>query len=256
MSIAIIPFVDFRQSIKAAMEAVGAQETLARQCRILIKPNLVNASPHPVTTAPACCEALLELVLKWSSAEVVIAEGCGDASLETPEVFAALGYDRLSRKWNVPLMDLNNAPLRRLENPACRLFPEIYLPEIAFTHFIISLPVLKAHSLSDMTGSLKNMIGFAPPKHYAGGFGVWKKAMFHRDMHTAIVELNSYRTPDLTVMDASIGLAEFHLGGPACEPPVGRMIAGVDPLAVDRAAAGFLGLDWRTIGHLRGQTGF
>jgi len=110
--------------------------------------------------------------------------------------------------------------------------------------------VLKAHSLSDITGALKNMIGFAPPKHYSGRFGSWKKAVFHQDVHNAITELNLYRTPDLAVMDASVGLADFHLGGPTCKPPVERIIAGVDPLQVDRAAAGFLNLDWRTIGHL------
>lgn len=250
MSISIVSYTTWRESITAALDGIGAREILARQQRILIKPNLVNDSPHPVTTAPACCEALLLYIRECSTAEVVIAEGCGDAVLETGEVFANLGYEALSRRWNVPLVDLNTASLRRLTNPECRVFPEIYLPEIAFTHFIISVPVLKAHSLSDITGALKNMIGFAPPKHYSGRFGTWKKAMFHEDMHTAIKELNGYRTPDLAVMDASVGLA-FHLGGPTCKPPVGRLIAGVDPLEVDRAAAGFLKLDWRKIGHLK-----
>jgi uncharacterized protein (DUF362 family) len=29
------------------------------------------------------------------------------------------------------------------------------------------------------------------------------------------------------------------------------ILAGADPLAVDRAAAGLLGIDWRGVGHLR-----
>jgi uncharacterized protein (DUF362 family) len=251
VSITVVKFTDWRESIAAALDDIGAGEVLARQEKILIKPNLVNDSPHPVTTAPACCEALVLYIRACSDAEVLIAEGCGDAVLETSEVFANLGYAALSRRHNVSLMDLNTAPLRRLANPACRLFPEIYLPEIAFTHFIISVPVLKAHSLSDMTGALKNMIGFAPPKHYSGRFGSWKKAVFHQDVHNAITELNLYRAPDLAVMDASVGLAGFHLGGPPCDPPVGRIIAGFDPLEVDRAAAGFLNLDWRVIRHLQ-----
>jgi hypothetical protein len=51
-------------------------------------------------------------------------------------------------------------------------------------------------------------------------------------------------------MDASVGLASFHLGGPHCQPPVGRILAGDDPLDLDRKAAGLLGLDWRQIPHL------
>ncbi|MBF0226551.1 MAG: DUF362 domain-containing protein [Desulfobacterales bacterium] len=117
-------------------------------------------------------------------------------------------------------------------------------------NYIMSVPVLKAHSLSEITGSLKNMMGFAPPKYYSGRYGIWKKAVFHNNMHRSIKDLNSYRTPDLTLMDASIGLAEYHLGGPECDPPVNKIIAGFDPLEVDRKAAGFLGLDWRNIGHL------
>ena len=51
-------------------------------------------------------------------------------------------------------------------------------------------------------------------------------------------------------MDATVGLAEFHLGGAHCDPPLGRLIAGTDPLAIDRRGAELLGLDWRDIPHL------
>ena len=47
--------------------------------------------------------------------------------------------------------------LVRLENPDCPVFPEMYLPEIAMSSYLASVPVLKAHSLADLTGSLKNM---------------------------------------------------------------------------------------------------
>ncbi len=130
------------------------------------------------------------------------------------------------------------------------VFPEMYLPEILFTHYLVSVPVLKAHSFSKITGTLKNMIGAAPPKHYSGKYGSWKKAVFHGDMHASITELNLYRTPDLSLMDATIGLPEFHLGGRQCDPPMNKLIAGFDPLEVDRKAAELLGFDWHGINHL------
>ncbi len=74
-------------------------------------------------------------------------------------------------------------------------------------------------------------------------------------MHASIIELNRYVTPDLTVLDGRIGLAEYHLGGPECDPPVRVLLGGFDPVAVDRRAAGVLGLDWRRIGHLMGGAG-
>ncbi len=249
-SIAMVEYTAYNKSIKIAFEQIGADSALAKEKKILIKPNLVNSSPYPITTPPECCEAVINYLKEIADAEIVIAEGCGDKDLETDDIFKILGYTEMAAKYNVPLIDLNYAPLTKLSIPDCPVFPEMYLPEIAFTHYIISVPVLKAHSLSDVTGSLKNMIGFAPPEHYSGQYGIWKKAVFHNNMHQSILDLNRYRTPDLTVMDASIGMAEYHLGGPQCEPPVNKILAGFNPVEVDRMAAGLLGLDWKTIPHL------
>ena len=163
MCVATIGFTSYRESIPEALDALGAGEVLAKQTAILIKPNLVNASPPPVTTPAACCEAVVEYVKARSPAELMIGEGCGDSVLETDEVFDRLGYREMAARVGVPLLDLNYAPLRKLTNPDCPVFPEMYLPEIAFTHFIISVPVLKAHSLAVITGTLKNMPPVSSP---------------------------------------------------------------------------------------------
>ena len=246
-----IEFVSYAESVPAALDAVGAAEVLKRQTAVLVKPNLVNASPFPITTPPECVEAVIEYVRSCSQAEIVVGEGCGEMSLETPEIFDRLGYAELARRCGVELVDLNHAALVKLKNDDCPVFKGMYLPAIATSHFLISVPVLKAHSLSEMTGALKNLIGLAPPKHYSGRHGSWKKAVFHGRMHQSIVDLNRYRTPDLSLVDASVGMADHHLGGAHCDPPLGKLIAGFDPVAVDRRGAELLGLDWRSVGHLR-----
>ena len=156
----------------------------------------------------------------------------------------------MAEKFGINLVDLNYEPLIMLENPDCSVFPKIHLPKIAFNHFIISVPVLKAHSLAGMTGSLKNMMGFAPPKYYSGKYGFWKKAVFHGQMQQSVIDLNRYLVPNLSVMDCSIGMAEFHLGGAQCNPPVNKIIASFDPWEVDRTAAELLKLDWKDIEHI------
>lgn len=245
-----VPFRSFERSIAEALDALNAHERIAGQSQVLIKPNLINDSPHPITTSPACCEAIINYVRNCSNAEITIAEGCGDSRLETPEVFRRLGYDALADATGVHLVDLNAAPLITMENPDCPVFPEMRLPEMILTHYIISVPVLKAHSLAVITGNLKNMMGFAPPRHYGGGPGTWKKAVFHGSMQQSIMDLNQYVSPDLSVLDGSIGMAEYHLGGPHCNPPVKKILAGYNAWEVDREAAGLLGLDWREIPHI------
>jgi len=252
VSLAIVEFESYATSVAAALDALDAGDAFSTRSGVLIKPNLTNDSPHPVTTPAACCAAIIDYIQACCGAPIVIAEGCGDSVLETDEVFANLGYTALARKYNgVTLLDLNHAPLTSRERPECLVFPEMILPEIAFTHYIISVPVLKAHSLAGLTGSLKNMLGFAPPEHYAGRYGSWKKAVFHGRMQQSIIDLNCYIVPDLTIMDGTVGLADYHLGGRHCEPPVNKIIAGLNPWEVDREAARLLNLDWRSIEHVR-----
>lgn len=255
MPLAVVDFVSYADSVGEALDAIHAGPLLRRASAILIKPNLVTTAPYPVTTAPECCGALISYIRAHSTADVLIGEGTGDPACETGEVFEVLGYSRLAATYGVDLIDLNEAPLRRVEDGDCSLFAEMYLPDIAFTHFVVSVPVLKVHSLAGMTGALKNMMGFLPPAHYARGSGGWKKSSCHSAVDQAVWELNRYRPPDLSLMDARVGLADFHLGGPRCDPPIGKMLAGFDPVAVDRQGAGLLGLDWRSIPYLQEEMG-
>ncbi|GAB7021773.1 DUF362 domain-containing protein [Salidesulfovibrio brasiliensis] len=246
-----IDYIDDATSVPEALERSGATEVLVGHDAILLKPNLVNDTPFPVTTRPEFCAEVVHWLRKITDAEVIIAEGCGSCTMETPEIFRNLGYERMAAELGVELVDLNTVKTVERSIPDCPVFPTMHLPEAAFTHAIISLPVLKAHSLAGITGSLKNMMGFPPPQHYSGSSGSWKKAVFHQRMHQSVRDLCRYVSPTFTLMDASVGLADFHLGGATLSPPAGKLIAGCNALECDRTAATLLGRNWRDIGHLR-----
>jgi uncharacterized protein (DUF362 family) len=243
-------FIGYQETVARCLELARIEKLLSDGQPVMLKPNLVNDSAFPVTTPPDFCKAVILTMRRYTTAPIVIAEGSGDAQLETTEIFSRLGYTSLAQELDVQLMDLNHEPLRKMKNKDCSVFKEMRLPEAVFHHILISLPVLKAHSLCDLTGSMKNMIGIAPPEHYSGRHGTWKKAVFHNRMNRSIVDLNRYRTPDFTIMDATVGLADYHLGGRHCDPPVNRILAGFDARAVDRTAAGLLGLSWQGISYL------
>lgn len=245
-----VAFTTYPASVTEALDAIGAQAPIAAADRILIKPNLVEASPPPITTPTDCVEAVIAYVRRHSRASITIGEGCGASDTETWTVFEQLGYADMAERLRVDLVDLNNASLVERHRPDLPILSTIILPEILFDHLLISVPVLKAHSLCMITGTLKNMMGCLPPAHFGNRFGSWKKASFHQQLHEKIMDLNAHRTPDITVMDARVGLAEHHLGGPTCDPPANRILAGLDPLAVDRRAAELLGMNWQAIDHL------
>lgn len=251
MSISSVSFKSFEVSVAEALDGINAKVEIEKQDKILLKPNIVTSDPHPVTTHPKMCEALINYIRAFSDAEIIVGDGTGLPSETTYEAFSRLGYDYLEEKYDVKLLDLNTVDIKEYHNSNCKIHKNLYLPELIETHYIISLPVLKAHSLAEMTGTMKNMMGLLPPKHYAGVYGSWNKAVFHKNMHQSIIDLNMHITPDLTVLDASIGLADYHLGGATCNPPVNKILASFDPKAIDRKAAELLGFDWKDIGHLR-----
>ncbi|MDZ7761224.1 MAG: DUF362 domain-containing protein [Desulfovermiculus sp.] len=245
-----IDFITYSRSVPILLSTLDIQEKFREQPLIIIKPNLINDSAPPITTPVACCQAIIEFIRMCSNAEIVIAEGCGQPGLDTDTVFDRLGYRDMARRLDIRLVDLNTAELVRLENTTCRIFPEMYLPHMVMEGFLISVPVLKAHSMATITGALKNMLGLAPPRYYGGRHGTWKKSAFHAHLQEGISDLISYRCPDVSLMDASVGMAEFHLGGATCDPPLGKLLGGYNPWEVDREGARLLGLDWTRIGHL------
>ncbi len=249
MKLRSINFSTYNETVPVLLQELGLDEIITTGDTIIIKPNLVNASPHPVTTPAILCGSIISWLRDHFSNPVIIAEGTGDIHMNTMEVFDALGYVSLSAEMNVPLVDLNEEETILLSHSRNTIFPEFHMPAIAMDSYIISVPVLKAHSLARITGTLKNMMGFAPPRFYQAD-SRWKKSEFHKHMQQSIRELNRFRTPDLTIMDATIGLSRYHLGGPQCDPPVNTLMGGTDPVEIDREAAKLLGFDWTEIPHL------
>jgi len=243
-------FTSWQESVPPLLEAAGLVDHLGVAKKIILKPNLVEPQQPPITTPVELVEVLARYIHNSRpNLEIIVGEGCGSSSNDTWQIFETLGYNRLADLPYVTLMDLNEAPLIHLQNKACQRWPEMYLPKIVFESFLISVPVLKAHSLAGVTLSMKNMIGLAPPAHYQQG-GNWKKASFHQGIQEAVYDLNCYRTPDFTLLDATIGMQEAHLWGPTCDPPPNRLAAGYDPVAIDSYGCGLLGFKWNTIGHL------
>lgn len=243
-------FTDWHQ-VGPLLSLAGLDLALAQVDRVLIKPNLVADQPPPMTTPVSLVAEIIKFIRQsYDKIEIIVADGCGSLKYETSHVFASQGYAAMAAAAGVSLLDLNSAlPLRHLSNAYCKRWPEMYLPEILFDSFVISVPVLKAHSMAGVTLTMKNMMGAAPPAYYQQN-GHWKKASFHENIQEAIFDLNQYRTPDFTLLDATVGMPEAHLWGPVCQPPVERLLAGFDPVAIDAFAAGLLGIDWRQIGHI------
>jgi len=243
--VAKIRFTDYSSSITGALDAIGAGERLPDDKLIIIKPNLTLADAPPVTTNVSAARAVFEYCRAHSGAEIAIGEGCGSGT--TDDVFEFTGYSDLAREQGLRLIDFNTSPDVVLRNPAALQLKEFHLPVIARDAFIISLPVLKDHSFTVTTIALKNMFGLAPSRYYQGA---WNKSKLHSpSTHKSVFDVCLYKSPDLSVVDATVALTGMHLAGEPKE--LGLILASFDPVAVDAVGSELLGHDPARIEYLQ-----
>lgn len=250
--VAKVAFSDYLQSTAKALELINAGEQLPNNGLIILKPNLTNADGPPVTTPVEIVEAVYHYCRELCHADIAIGEGCGSG--KTTSAFRQNGYEDLARKYNIELIDFNECETVRLKNPSCRTLKEFHIPRIVQAAYIISIPVLKDHSFTTTTIAMKNMFGIAPATHYKGSWN--KSKLHHPSTHKSVVDICSYKKPDLCVVDALTALQGMHLFGTPLQ--LDAILASFDPVAVDAVGSEMLGHNPRSIEYLQlanGQLG-
>jgi len=226
--------------------AISYAVAVFEQSLVLLKPNLVTRSPPPVTTDVGMVAAVAKWCREVTSATIVVVEGSGEG--ETHRNYRHLGYRAVPAD---DFIDLDREEVVEYAHPGAERFRKIWLPGILSQGFLISIPVLKDHSMAGVTLSIKNMVGALPASRY-GGYWAFKKSSVHNgDLYQAIADLARYRPPDLALIDGRIGMKGSHLSGTPCSPPKRVLLGGRNPWAVDAKGAWILGWSWERIGHLR-----
>jgi uncharacterized protein (DUF362 family)/NAD-dependent dihydropyrimidine dehydrogenase PreA subunit len=215
----------------------GAGRFVSPDERVLLKPNLlVGSSPTAsVTTHPAVFAAVARH-LAAAGAEL----SYGDSpAVGRPEGAARRsGLAEVAEELGIPFADFSNG--REVSAPEGRVVKRWFLAEgVLAADGVVSLPKMKTHALTRMTGAVKNQFGCIP--------GV-SKAEFHarmpdiRRFAQMLVDLCAAIGPRLYVMD---GIVAMEGNGPrGGDPrPVGVVLLSEDPVALDATACRLMGLD-------------
>src|SRR5262249_35852008 len=108
-----------------------------------------------------------------------------------------------------------------------------------------SLAKLKTHHWAGATLSLKNLFGIMPGICYG-----WPKNELHwRGIDNSIIDIALTRTPDLAIVD---GIVSMEGDGPlnGTPKPLGVVVMGADPLAVDATCCRLMKLNPEKVGYL------
>ncbi len=237
---------DLADVLRRQFESFRARVPLQGK-RVVLKPNLVEYHRDKViNTHPHVVAAVIELCRHEGAAEVIVAEGPGHCR-NVEYLVQASGLGDVLRHYRVPFIDLNHdEPIQRVNLGRLTGLEHLYLSRtVATADVLISLPKLKTHHWAGATLSLKNLFGTLPGICYG-----WPKNELHwRGIDNSIVDIALTRTPDLAIVDAIVGMeGDGPING--TPRPVGTLVMGCDPLAVDATCCRLMGLQPDKLGYL------
>lgn len=210
-----------------------------KNAKIALKPNLI-VSKTPDSGAVTHTEIVISLIEYlqdngFKNIKIIESAWVGDS---TQRGFRANGYFELSKKYNVPLVDVK---ADRYEKKSAYGITMEISKEILDTDYLINLPVLKGHCQTLMTCALKNMKGCLSDS---------SKRLFHSlGLHKPIAVLNSIRKPNLTIVDSMNGDLDFEEGGTPVQ--TNRMLLAEDPVLLDSYCATLIGYSPEEIGYIK-----
>ena len=223
---------DVQGSVRKGIELIGGLSTVFsnNERKLLLKPNALSGKTPDkcVTTHPEVFRAVAQ-VLQESSFYLSYGDSSAVGKIST--VLAKIGIKPVADELNIPLVDFENGYL--VSFPEGRRIKQFKLANaVNDCDAIVSLPKLKTHNLTRMTGAVKNQFGCIP------GFS---KPEFHvklpdtQHFSEMLVDLNRLLKPKLFVMDA---IQSMEGNGPGSGDPVntGFLVFSTDPVAMDSIA--------------------
>ena len=256
------PLVPSRVSIVRAAYDQRLYETVGRLLEehrvdvrgrdVVLKPNLVEFEPSSsINTNPLLVHAALEAFRARGAASVRIAEGPGHRR-NTLDLAEAAGYFKTIPNFEDLFVDLNLDDVTRVRPP--RQFSrldKLYLPNTALrAGLLVSLPKMKTHHWVGATLAMKNLFGLVP-----GGVYGWPKNVLHwAGIEESIADLHAAFPRQFAIVDGVVGMQG---NGPiqGVPKPVGVLVAGGDPVAVDATCCRIMRINPYGIGYLRLATG-
>jgi uncharacterized protein (DUF362 family) len=233
----------FNETLREAISLIGGLNDL--ESPLILKPNICTGNDHTecANTKVEVIEALVDEILQDNrNIEIRMVES-DSMSKYADKAFERYGYkdfvDRLSGQGvNISLTNLSKSPLTEFDFEGA-YFKKPELPVIlSDSGTIVSVALAKTHSLTMITGALKNLFGFLPRKD---------QAFYHPNIHEVIQDLNDMFRSSLCLIDGRMGLEGVISGKPKS---LGCIILGRNPVSVDAVMARVMGFEPETIRHI------
>ena len=203
--------------------------------KVLVKPNMLSGrSPaQAVTTHPSIVRAVTKWLLD-AGADVTVGDN--------PSAFGRWENEKCARDSGIADAALgcyknisNDGVATKVDS---RFTDQLVISrDVLETDILVSLPKFKTHSLTQITGAIKNMFGIVVGGEKGRMHAV---ASSYKNFSEVLVDVYQIRLPDLMIMDAVVGMEG---NGPSSGDPrqVGKIIASDNGGALDAVMVTMMG---------------
>jgi uncharacterized protein (DUF362 family) len=239
VSILPAPAGSVHASVNQAMEAAGWRRFITRGADVALKVNLGWDVFLPgAVSAPWVVEGVIQTIRDYVGRIYVVESN--QVVVDAEKALHQTGLDEVCRRHRVEWVNMSNGDFVEVTDDSRLVLKRIHIPEILTRTELITIPLMKTHNKTVITGAIKNQWGCLQELRHN----------FHLVLSEALVDVNSIIKPRFAVMDATIGLEE---NGPKSGKPkeVGLVLASGDLVALDTVAARIMGFDPLNIHHIQ-----
>ena len=229
---------DVTAAVREALESAEWTRAVPAKADVALKVNLGWDLFIPGSiTSPLMAEALITAIRDHVGSITMVES---DQVLEDVEkAFHESGMAEVCRRTGVRWLNMTRAPTSPHVDPGNAVLKKIDVPQILKDTVLITVPVMKTHAKTRLSGALKNQWGCIGKMRHE----------YHLVLDDALADLNAAIRPALAVMDATIALEG---AGPKSGRPIvaDRILCSSDPVALDTVQAVLMGIEPASVRHL------
>jgi uncharacterized protein (DUF362 family) len=226
------------------IEALGGIGAFVKKGqKVVVKPNIGwDVTPERAgCTNPKLVSRIIEHCFKAGAKEVYVVDHTCD---DWKKSYSTSGIEKAAKDAGAKVVPGHaESYYQAVDVPSGAVLKKAKEHEVILgADVFINVPILKHHSGTTVTVSMKNLMG-----------NVWDREFWHRnDLHQCIADFATYRKPTLNVVDAYHAMKTNGPRGVSTEDVVTMkmLLVSTDIVASDAAATKLLGVDPEDIRHI------
>lgn len=227
-----------KEDVRRVMELAKWRDHLTPGEDVSLKPNLGWDKLIPgAISASWVIEGVIETIQGYVG-KIYLVES-DQVVVDVERVLRLTRLDKVCQKYDVTWVNMSKGKFVQLQDEERLVLRDIRIPEILTRTQLITIPTLKTHNKTTVSGALKNQWGCLETLRHN----------FHPVLPQALVDINQVAGSKFAVMDGTIGLEG---NGPKSGSPVEMnvLLASANLVGLDMTAARLMGFEPNKIPHI------